>query len=74
MGVLLLLLVVFGSGKFANTAREVGHFLGGARRTVEKAKSELISAEEVDQARRAIKDFKGEALYGAERDERQHKA
>jgi Sec-independent protein translocase protein TatA len=72
VGVLLLLLVVFGSGKFANTAREVGQFIGGAKRTVEDAKSELVP-EEVDQARRAIKDFKSEALYGAERDERQHK-
>jgi Sec-independent protein translocase protein TatA len=72
VGVLLLLLVVFSSSKFANTAREVGQFLGGARRTVEDAKSELIP-EEVDDARRAIKNFKTEALYGAEQDKRRRK-
>jgi Sec-independent protein translocase protein TatA len=73
VGVLLLVLVVFGSGKFASAAREVGQFIGGAKRTVEEVKSELIP-EEVDEARRAIKDFKTEALYGAEQDKRRRKA
>ncbi len=73
VGVLLLLLVVFGSNAFVNTAREVGQFLGGARRTGDDVKSELIP-EEVDETRRAIKDFKTEALYGAEQDKRRRKA
>jgi Sec-independent protein translocase protein TatA len=67
VGVLLLLLVNFGSDNFGNTAREVSHFLGGAKRTVEDAKSELLP-EEVKEARRAIKDFNSEALYGAQRE------
>jgi Sec-independent protein translocase protein TatA len=67
LGGLLLLLVVFGSDTFASTARGVGQFLGGARRTVEDAKSELVP-EEVEEARRAIHGFKGEALYGTEQD------
>lgn len=74
--VLLLLLIVLGSSKFSSTAREVGQFLGGARRTVEDAKSELIP-DEVEEARRAIKGFKAEALHGAEQDEqdkRRHNA
>jgi Sec-independent protein translocase protein TatA len=67
LGVLLLLLIVFGSDTFVNTARGVGKFLGGARRTVEDAKAELVP-DEVEEARRAIKDFKDEALHGAEQD------
>jgi Sec-independent protein translocase protein TatA len=73
IGVLLLLLVVLGSSKFSSTAREVGQFLGGARRTVEDAKSALIP-DEFDEARRAIKDFKSEALHGAEQDKRRRNA
>jgi Sec-independent protein translocase protein TatA len=71
--VLLLFLVVLGSSKLASMAREVVHFLGGARRTVEDVKSELIP-EEIGEARRAIKDSKTEALYGAEQDKRRRKA
>jgi Sec-independent protein translocase protein TatA len=73
LGVLLLLLVVFGSSKFSNAAREVGQFVGGARRTVEEAKSELVP-DEVEEARRAIKDFHSEAIHGGEQDKRRRKA
>jgi Sec-independent protein translocase protein TatA len=66
-GVLLLLLIVFGSSKFTSTARDVGQLLGGTKRTVEEAKSDLIP-EEINEAREATKNLKAEALYGAERD------
>jgi len=73
LGVLLLLLGVFGSGKFSRTARDVGQPFGGAKRTVEEAKSDLIP-EEVKEARDAINDIKSEALYGAQLDKRRRKA
>ena len=72
-GVLLLSLILFGSSKFANTAREVGHFLGGARHTVEDVKSDLVP-DEVDETRRAINEFRTEALYGTERYKGRRKA
>jgi Sec-independent protein translocase protein TatA len=65
-------LVVLGSGKFSKAARDVGHFLGGAKRTVEDVKSEVIP-EEIEEARRAIKDFRTGALYGAEQDKLRRK-
>jgi Sec-independent protein translocase protein TatA len=72
LGVLLLLLVVFGSAKVSSTARDLGHLLSGTKRTVEEAKSDLIP-EEVKEARDAIKDLKAEALYGANQDKQRHK-
>jgi Sec-independent protein translocase protein TatA len=63
-GVVLLFLIVFGSSKFSRTARDLGQLLGGTKRTVEEAKSDLIP-EEVKEAREAIKNLKSEeALYG----------
>jgi Sec-independent protein translocase protein TatA len=67
LGVLLLFVIVFGSAKFSSTARDLGKLLGGTKRTVEEAKSDLIP-EEVNEAREAIKDLKSDALYGAQRD------
>ena len=67
LGVLLLFLIVFGSTKFSSTARDLGQLLGGTKRTVEEAKSDLIP-EEVAEAREAMKNLKAEALYGAEHD------
>jgi Sec-independent protein translocase protein TatA len=72
LGVLLLLLLVFGSAKFSSTARDLGQLLGGTKRTVEETKSDLIP-EEVDQARKAIKNLKAEALYGAQQDKQRRK-
>jgi Sec-independent protein translocase protein TatA len=72
IGVLLLLLVVFGSAKFSSSARDLGQLLGGTKRTVEDAKADLIP-EEVNQAREAIKDLKSEALYGAKQDKQRRK-
>ena len=72
LGGLLLLLVVFGLAKFSSTARGLGQILGGTKRTVEEVKSDLIP-EEGDQARGAIKDFKTEALYGAQQDKQRRK-
>jgi Sec-independent protein translocase protein TatA len=70
-GVVLLFLIVFGSAKFSSTARNVGQILGGTKRTVEEAKSDLIP-EEVKEARDAMKDLKAEALYGANQDKQRH--
>ena len=72
LGVLLLLLVVFSSAKFSSTARDLGQLLGGTKRTVEEAKSDLIP-KEVDQARKAIKNLKAEAFYGAQQDSQRRK-
>jgi Sec-independent protein translocase protein TatA len=71
-GVVLLFLIVFGSAKFSSTARDLGHLLGGTKRTVEEAKSDLIP-EEVKEARDAIKDLKTGALHGAEQDKQRRK-
>jgi Sec-independent protein translocase protein TatA len=72
LGVLLLFLIVFGSSTFSSTARDLGQLLGGTKRTVEEAKSDLFP-EAVKGAREAIKDLKTEALYGAEQDKQRHK-
>ena len=72
LGVLSLFLIVFGSAKFSSTARDLGQLLGGTKRTVEEAKSDLIP-EEVKEARDAIKDIKSEALYDADQDKQRRK-
>ena len=71
-GVVLLFLIVFGSAKFSRTARNVGQLIGGTKRTVEEAKSDLIP-EEVKEARDAIKDLKTGALHSAEQDKQRRK-
>lgn len=65
-------MIVFGSAKFSSTARDLGHLLGGTKRTVEEAKSDLIP-EQVKEARDALKDIKTEALYGAQRQKQRRK-
>jgi len=72
LGILLLFLIVFGSAKFSSTARDLGQILGGTKRTVDEAKTDLIP-EEVKEARDAIKNLKGEALHGEEHDTRRRK-
>jgi Sec-independent protein translocase protein TatA len=72
LGVLLLALIVFGSAKFSSTARDIGQLIGGTKRTVEEAKSDLIP-EEVKEARDAIKEIKSEALYDGKQDKQRHK-
>jgi Sec-independent protein translocase protein TatA len=72
VGVVLLFLIVFGSAKFSSTARNLGELIGGTKRTVEEAKSDLIP-EEVKEARDTIKDLKSEALHGAEQDKQRRK-
>jgi Sec-independent protein translocase protein TatA len=71
-GVVLLFLIVFGSSKFSSTARNIGQILGGTKRSVEEAKSDLIP-EEIKEARDTIKDLKTDALHGAERDKGRRK-
>ena len=65
-------MIVFGSAKFSSTARDLGHLLGGTKRTVEEAKSDLIP-EQVKEARDALRDIKTEALYGAQRQKQRRK-
>ena len=72
LGGLLLCLIVFGSAKFSSTARDLGHLLGGTKRTVEEVKSDLIP-EGVKEARDTIKHLKTEALFGAQRDKERRK-
>jgi len=67
LGGLLLFLIVFGSAKFSSTARDLGQLVGGTKRTVEEAKSDLIP-EEVKEARDTLKGLKTDALHGADRD------
>jgi Sec-independent protein translocase protein TatA len=71
-GVVLLFLIVFGSAKFSSTARDLGQLIGGTKRTVEEAKSDLIP-DEVKEARDAVKDLKTDALHGARRDKERRK-
>jgi Sec-independent protein translocase protein TatA len=71
-GVLLLFLIVFGSAKFSSTARDLGQLLGGTKRTVEEAKSDLIP-DEVKEAQDTIKDLKSKALHGSRQDKQDHK-
>jgi len=73
IGGLLLFMIVFGSATYSTTARDLGKLLGGTKRTVEEAKSDLIP-EEVKEAREAIQDLKSEALYGAQQDRRRSKS
>ena len=72
LGAVLLFLIVFGSAKFSRTARNVGQLIGGTKRNVEEAKSDLIP-EEVKEAQEAIKDLKSEALQGAEKNKQRRK-
>jgi Sec-independent protein translocase protein TatA len=65
-------LIVFGSAKFSSTAHNLGQLIGGTKRTVEEAKSDLIP-EEVKEARNAMKDLKSDAHHGAERDKGRRK-
>jgi Sec-independent protein translocase protein TatA len=73
LGVVLLFLIVFGSAKFSRAARDVGQFLGGTKRTVEEAKSDLIP-DEIKEARDTIKDLKTDALHGPQQDKERRKA
>lgn len=72
LGGLILALIVCGSAKFSSTARDLGKFIGGTKRTVEEAKSDLIP-EEVKEARDTIKDLKSEAIHSSEQDKRRRK-
>jgi Sec-independent protein translocase protein TatA len=72
LGVLILFLIVFGSAKFSSTARDLGQLIGGTKRTVEEAKSDLIP-EEVKEAQDTINGLKTEALHSAQRDKERRK-
>jgi Sec-independent protein translocase protein TatA len=55
----LLFLLIFGPGKAAGMARDLGRFVSGAQNTVEEFKEELLS-EEVREARRTVGEVKSE--------------
>ena len=56
----LLFLLIFGPGKAAGMARDLGRFLSGAQDSVEAFKEELLSEEEVREARRTVGEVKSE--------------
>lgn len=43
---IMLFLVIFGPGKLPQVVREVGQFIGEARRSVDEFKSELVPEDE----------------------------
>jgi Sec-independent protein translocase protein TatA len=55
----LLVLLIFGPTKATSVARDFGRFVGGARGTVEEFKSGMVP-EDVNEARRAVEEIKGE--------------
>ena len=56
----LLILLVFGPGKAAGMARDLGRFVNGAQNTVDDFKSEILDSEEVKEARRSVGEVKSE--------------
>ena len=70
----LLILVVFGPGKAAGMARDLGRFVSGAQNTVEDFKSEILGSEEVKEARRSVGEVKSEITTSVEelKDETRH--
>ena len=63
----LLVLMIFGPGKAAGMARDLGRFVSGAQNTVEDFKSELLDSEEVKEARRSVEELKDEARHSVEK-------
>src|ERR671921_2388113 len=63
----LLILVVFGPGKGASMARDLGRFVSGAQNTVEDFKSELLDSEEVKEVRRSVEELKDETHHSVEK-------
>jgi TatA/E family protein of Tat protein translocase len=70
---LVIILLLFGAKRFSSMAGGLGRLVGGTRRTVENAKSELIP-EEIDEARHTVEDLRSETLFGAEGKQRSRKA
>jgi sec-independent protein translocase protein TatB len=62
----LLFLVVFGPGKAASTARDLGRFVNKARDSVEEFKGELIAAEEAKEVRHTVEGFKSDLTSSEE--------
>jgi sec-independent protein translocase protein TatA len=61
---LSIILLLFGAKRIPELARS----LGRGKREFHKGASEDADAQEVKEARDAIKDLRSEALYGAQRD------
>jgi Sec-independent protein translocase protein TatA len=64
--IVLLLVVVFGSGKAISMARDFGRFVSGAHHTVEEFKGELLSQEEIKEAHHTVEEFMDEACHSLE--------
>jgi len=62
----LLIVVIFGPMKAAGMARDLGRFFNGANRTIEEFKEEILSEEEVKEARRTVEGFKEELRSSGE--------
>ena len=58
--IVALVLVIFGPAKAAGMARDLGRFVNGTNRTVEEFKEELLSEEEVKEARHPVEGLKEE--------------
>ena len=69
-----LILLVFGPGKAAEMARDLGRFVSGAQNTVDDFKSEILGSEEVKEARRSVGEVKSEITTSVEelKDETRH--
>jgi len=63
----LLFLLIFGPGKGASMARDLGRFVSGAQNTVDDFKSELLDSEEVKEVRRSVEELKDEAHHSVEK-------
>src|SRR5829696_10555382 len=63
----LLVLVIFGPGKGASMARDLGRFVSGAQNTVDDFKSELLDSEEVKEVRRSVEELKDETHRSVEK-------
>jgi len=63
----LLVLVIFGPGKGASMARDLGRFVSGAQNTVDDFKSELLDSEEVKEVRRSVEELKDETHHPVEK-------
>ena len=63
----VLFLLIFGPGKGASMARDLGRFVSGAQNTVDDFKSELLDSDEVKEVRRSVEELKDEAHHSVEK-------
>src|SRR5215217_4988249 len=63
----VLFLLIFGPGKGASMARDLGRFVSGAQNTVDDFKSELLDSEEVKEVRRSVEELRDDAHHSVEK-------